>query len=180
MNKETKISKTLAYWLRHRPDEAGLTLDANGWTSADAVMASLNRDQPVSWDELIAVVETNDKQRYEFSGDLTQIRARQGHSVEIDLALEPAVPPPVLFHGTVGRFIKAIMQEGLRPMNRHHVHLSADEETARRVAIRRGPPVILRVDTVRMTADAAIFHVTGNGVWLTDKVAPRYLSRDGA
>ena len=28
-----KISKFLSYVLRHRPDEIGLTLDANGWTS---------------------------------------------------------------------------------------------------------------------------------------------------
>ena len=39
-------------------------------------------------DELEEIVATNNKQRYEFSEDKTRIRARQGHSVEVDVELE--------------------------------------------------------------------------------------------
>src|SRR5262245_19889735 len=41
MADQVRISKTLSYWLRHRPDEAGLTLDAQGWADVDAVLAAL-------------------------------------------------------------------------------------------------------------------------------------------
>ncbi|MDQ0465103.1 putative RNA 2'-phosphotransferase [Caulobacter ginsengisoli] len=175
MTDDKTISKTLSYWLRHRPDAGGLTLDANGWTSADAVMDALIREHAIDWDRLIAVVEDNDKQRFEFSADLAQIRARQGHSVEVDLALDPAAPPDQLFHGTVERFLAAIRTEGLRRMRRHHVHLSGDLETARRVGARRGVPVILTVDAAAMAADGHVFFRSNNGVWLTDGVPARYL-----
>ncbi|MGA0603972.1 RNA 2'-phosphotransferase [Caulobacter sp. KR2-114] len=171
------ISKTLSYWLRHRPEEAGLTLDAQGWAPTDAVMAELARRFGIDFDRLLAVVETNDKQRYEFSADLDRIRARQGHSVEVSLDLPPQPPPAVLYHGTVERFLDAILAEGLKPMRRHHVHLSADVETATRVGARRGKPVILAVDAAAMAAEGAVFHRTDNGVWLTDAVAPTHLSR---
>jgi putative RNA 2'-phosphotransferase len=173
-----RFSKTLSYWLRHRPDEAGLTLDATGWASVDAVLAALVRaGLPGDIDALLLVVEENDKQRFELSPDLQRIRARQGHSVEIDLDLAPATPPAILYHGTVERSLDVIMADGLRKMRRHHVHLSATIETAQRVGSRRGRAVVLIVDTAAMAADGAVFFVTGNGIWLTDAVAPRYLRR---
>jgi putative RNA 2'-phosphotransferase len=176
----TQVSKTLSYWLRHRPDDAGLTLSPEGWAPADDVFAQLRDRFEISFDDLISVVELNDKQRFEFTPDLSAIRARQGHSVEVDLALEPAAPPEVLFHGTVERFLDAILVEGLKPMARHHVHLSSDMDTARKVATRRGKPVILRVDARGMAATGAVFFLTANGVWLTDAVAANWLTRETA
>jgi putative RNA 2'-phosphotransferase len=173
-----RFSKTLSYWLRHRPDEAGLTLDPAGWTSVDDVLGALARaGLPADIDALLRVVEENDKQRFELSPDLQRIRARQGHSVAVELALAPAAPPAVLYHGTVERFLDAIMAEGLRKMRRHHVHLSPTLETAQRVGARRGRAIILEIDATAMSADGAVFFVTENGVWLTESVAPRYLRR---
>lgn len=173
-----RFSKTLSYWLRHRPDEAGLTLDTAGWTSVDDVLGALGRaGLPADIDALLRVVEENDKQRFELSPDLQRIRARQGHSVAIELDLAPAPPPALLYHGTVERFLDAIMAEGLRKMRRHHVHLSSTLETAQRVGARRGRAIILEIDASAMSDDGAIFFVTENGVWLTESVAPRYLRR---
>jgi len=174
MKKDTKtISKTLSYWLRHAPEAGNLVLDPAGWAPVDHVLASL---KTVSFDELTTVVEENDKQRFEFSGDLERIRARQGHSIEITLDLPSTTPPARLFHGTVKRALDAIFAEGLKKMARHHVHLSPDLETARKVGARRGAPVILVVDAARMAADGHVFMVSSNGVWLTDAVPAAYLS----
>ena len=93
----------------------------------------------------------------------------------LDLALQPVLPPDVLYHGTASRFLKSILASGLRAGNRRHVHLSGDVDTARRVGARHGFPVILHVDTARMRADGAVFYRSDNGVWLTGPVAPRYL-----
>lgn len=178
MADQVRISKTLSYWLRHRPDEAGLTLDAQGWASVDQVLAALTAaGLPGDIDALLTVVEQSDKQRFELSADLSRIRARQGHSVSVELDLAPTAPPPVLYHGTVERLLAPILAEGLRKMRRHHVHLSPDLETARRVGARRGNAIILEVNALAMHGDGSTFFVTENKVWLTDAVPPRYLRR---
>jgi putative RNA 2'-phosphotransferase len=142
------------------------------------VLAALARQRlPGDIDALLATVEQSDKQRFEISADLSRLRARQGHSVAVELALAPTAPPPLLYHGTVERFLDAIFAEGLRKMARHHVHLSPDAETATRVGARRGRPVVLEVAAAAMRASGAVFFVTGNGVWLTDAVAPHFLRR---
>jgi putative RNA 2'-phosphotransferase len=172
----TLISKTLSFWLRHRPEAAGLTLDARGWTDVSAVLSGLER-KGVRCDRqrLLEVIASNDKQRFELSADGERIRARQGHSVAVSLDWPRRLPPAFLYHGTIERFIAPIRAEGLQPMRRHHVHLSPDIETARRVAARRGPPIILSVRAAELDAAGQPFFLTGNGVWLTDAVAPEYL-----
>ncbi|MGV9337176.1 RNA 2'-phosphotransferase [Streptomyces sp. NPDC003688] len=169
-----KLSKYLAKHLRHQPERIGLTLDAGGWVEIDALMtAAAAHGFRFTREELDHVVAVNDKKRYAVDG--TRIRASQGHTVDVDLGLPPATPPPYLYHGTVARALDAIRTEGLRPMNRHDVHLSADRETATRVGSRRGRPVVLPVDAAAMHRDGHVFRVSANGVWLTKAVPARYL-----
>ena len=175
-----RVSKRLSLVLRHRPDSIGLTLDDAGWVGVDALLAALARHGlPLSRPELDAVVAGNDKQRFAFDATGTRIRASQGHSVPVALGYSSQMPPAALFHGTVERFLPAILTEGLRPGGRHAVHLSPDVATARTVGGRRGKPVILRVDAAAMVADGIAFTRSANGVWLTDAVPARYLEIDG-
>ncbi|QKG26243.1 RNA 2'-phosphotransferase [Actinomadura verrucosospora] len=169
-----KISKYLAKHLRHRPERIGLALDAGGWARVpDLLDAAARHGFPITRAELEHVVAVNDKRRYALDGD--RIRAVQGHSIDVDLGL-PAVPPPeLLYHGTTEAAAPAIRREGLRRMDRHAVHLSADPETARRVGARRGRPVVLVVEAGRMAADGHAFRVSANGVWLAGAVPPEYL-----
>lgn len=169
-----KVSKYLSKHLRHQPERIGLTLDEAGWVEIDTLIAACAAHGfRFDREELDHVVVTNDKRRFAIDG--TRIRASQGHSIEVDLGLPPATPPPYLFHGTVVRNLDAIRAEGLRPMDRHAVHLSADRETATRVGARRGRPVVLSVDAGGMHKDGQVFRVSENGVWLTDAVPVRYL-----
>lgn len=175
MSKQT--SKFLSLVLRHAPERIGIELDAQGWTDVDELIAKANA-AGVALDRatLQEIVATSDKQRFTLSADGARIRAAQGHSVEVDLDLPPSIPPAVLFHGTARTNIDAILAEGLKPGKRQHVHLSPNEETARRVGMRHGSPVIFQVDTARMHADGLVFWQADNGVWLTDAVAPTYLA----
>ena len=176
-----RISKFLSKHLRHDPGGLGLTLAPGGWVNVDDLLAACAKKRlPLTRAELNEVVEKNNKQRFSFDPTGTQIRANQGHSVEVDLGLSPATPPDVLYHGTGHRAVGAIQANGLQKMRRHHVHLSADVDTARRVGARHGRPVVFVVDAARMHADGHPFFCSENGVWLTDNVPPHYLSEPAA
>jgi len=176
-DKQIKISKYLAKHLRHSPRAIGLTLQPGGWVGVDALLAATARNGfPLTYEELVDCVASDNKQRYSFDISGEMIRANQGHSVAVDLQLEAQEPPPLLFHGTVKRFLVSIQEFGLVRGKRHHVHLSRDLETARKVGSRRGAPVILQVDSRQMHQDRHPFYCSANGVWLTDTVPPQYLT----
>ncbi|MEV6165453.1 RNA 2'-phosphotransferase [Streptomyces sp. NPDC052052] len=169
-----KVSKYLSKHLRHQPERIGITLDASGWVAIDDLLrATALHHFPLTRTELDHVVAVNDKQRFAIEDG--RIRASQGHTVPVDLALPPAEPPAFLYHGTVGGALDAIRSEGLRPMNRTHVHLSPDRATATRVGARRGRPVVLSVDAAAMHRAGHTFYVSANGVWLTAAVPPAFL-----
>jgi putative RNA 2'-phosphotransferase len=178
MNKRlVKTSQFLSYVLRHKPYEIGLPLDEQGWALVDELInAAMKHGTKLDYELIKEVVATNDKKRFALSEDGKKIRANQGHSIKVDLGLEATVPPQFLFHGTATRFMKAINQQGLKPSGRHHVHLSSDYKTALKVGIRHGIPVVLRIEAEQMLSDGAKFYVSENGVWLTDKVEPKYFS----
>jgi len=173
----TKLSKFLSLILRHAPERAGLTLDVSGWTPVDDLLKALKgRGWDVSPEMLQGLVKADSKGRYAFSTDGKHIRANQGHSVEVDLGLSPVEPPEELYHGTVERLLDAILSEGLMPMERHHVHLSGDVQTATAVGSRRGKPVILVVNTKAMREVGHKFYQSANRVWLTETVPPSFLT----
>lgn len=173
-SRKKQISKGLSYWLRHRPEKIGITLDKEGWTDVVELLEKAKVEIEFTLEELKEVVETNDKQRFAFSQDFSKIRANQGHSVEVEISFKQITAPPVLYHGTVSKFMDSINKKGLIPGNRHHVHLSKDKETAEKVGSRRGTPVILKINAYKMMEDGHKFYISENGVYLTDEVPPKY------
>jgi putative RNA 2'-phosphotransferase len=173
-----KTSKFLSLVLRHEPERIGITLGDAGWTNVDALLAaSALHGVTITRDELAEIVRSSDKQRFALSADGTQIRANQGHSVEVDLKLEPTPPPATLYHGTVDRLhvLDSIRAKGLIKGERHHVHLSADTETAGKVGSRRGKPVLLEVRADAMADAGHVFYCSANGVWLVESVPPEFI-----
>lgn len=169
-----KVSRRLSYVLRHDPGSIGLRLGDGGWVAVDDLLNALaGHGTRLSFKDLEYVVEHNDKRR--FSLEDGRIRANQGHSVEVDLELEPKAPPERLFHGTATRFLDSIMRQGLLRGARHHVHLSGDVATAAKVGKRHGKPVVLTVAAGQMAGDGHGFLLSANGVWLTEHVPPAYL-----
>ncbi|MBL1077429.1 RNA 2'-phosphotransferase [Nocardia sp. 2] len=172
-----KTSKRLSYHLRHAPGEIGLEPDAAGWVGVSELLAGLaGAGRNLSRADLDEVVARNDKRRFEFDVSGTRIRASQGHSIDVELDYQVSVAPDLLYHGTVASVLGLIHAEGLKPMRRHAVHLSASYETAVRVGARRGKPVVLTVDAAAMQRDGYEFHVSTNGVWLVAAVPPAYLA----
>jgi putative RNA 2'-phosphotransferase len=168
----TKKSKFLSLVLRHKPEEIGITLDENGWTNVSELLKKID----ISRESLDEIVATNSKKRFEFNDNGTKIRACQGHSVEVDLKLEPKSPPAILYHGTSNAFIDSIKKEGLKPKSRNHVHLSIDKETALKVGQRHGgKTVILVIKAEEYHKDGAEFYLSNNGVWLAKEVPYKYI-----
>ena len=127
-------------------------------------------------EELIEIVETDNKKRYEFNSNKTKIRAVQGHSIkDLDLDLNETIPPDILYHGTALKFIESIEKEGLIPKSRHHVHLSQDEKTASIVGKRHGDLRILIIDSKQMVKDGFKFYLSKNNVWLVDSLPTKYI-----
>ncbi|MGA0541805.1 RNA 2'-phosphotransferase [Neotabrizicola sp. VNH66] len=167
-------SRFLSLILRHQPDKIGIALDPQGWADVADLLARL--PFALSRDRLLQIVAENDKQRFALSADGQRIRASQGHSISVDLDLPPCTPPEVLWHGTATATVPVVLAEGLRPMTRQHVHLSADVETARKVGARHGAPVVLTVAAGALARAGQVFYRSDNGVWLTDFVPPEALS----
>jgi putative RNA 2'-phosphotransferase len=174
--RRVRISKFMSLVLRHQPETVSLTLEPGGWVRIDDLLSGASAaGLRFTREELDVVVAACEKQRFAIDETGTKICANQGHSAEVELQFEPAEPPAELFHGTADRFLSAILRDGLLKMARHHVHLSPDAETARKVGSRHGRPVILVVDAARMRPEGHAFYCSANGVWLVEQVPPQYL-----
>ena len=162
-------SRKLAYLLRHDKE---YDFDQRGWRT----VADLVGNHGFTIEELSEIVGTDDKQRFEFSDNMTMIRARQGHSVSVDAELEEKEPPAILYHGTAKKNIESIQTNGILPVKRLYVHLSEKEETAINVGRRHGEPIVFAIDAKRMHENRIRFYLSRNGVWLTEFVDSEFLS----
>jgi putative RNA 2'-phosphotransferase len=176
----TKVGKFLSLVLRHKPEEIGIELDRYGWADTKKLVDGMCKKYPdFTFATLEEIVRTDEKQRYSFTEDHTQIRANQGHSIIVDLGLEPVEPPEWLYHGTGMKYKDDIWKSGLIPKSRQYVHLSSDIETAVTVGRRHGDPVIFHIRSGEMCKDGFIFFKSENGVWLTDRVPVEYIDGCG-
>ena len=170
-------SKYLSLILRHKPEAAGITLDGHGWANVEELIAGVRKSRPFDRETLEKIVATDEKRRYSFNADHSLIRANQGHSIPVDVELPVAQPPEILYHGTGEKYAASIDVQGLLPGNRLYVHLSGDTETAQKVGIRHGKPIIYRVLSGQMARDGFVFYRSVNGVWLTKNVPAVYLKK---
>ena len=165
-----KRGKKLSYLLRHDKTYA---FGDHGWREVGDLMAN----HGFTLEELLEIVATNNKQRYEFSDDMKFIRARQGHSIKVNVELAEAIPPHVLYHGTPKENLPSILDKGICKMSRNHVHLSDTIETASNVGARRGRAfIVITVNAKQMHEDGYTFFLSRNGVWLTDSVPAQYIA----
>ncbi len=177
--KRNELSRAMSHALRHEPWLYELELDEEGWVSVDALVAAL-RCSASEWSELSRVdiddvVVNSDKARHEIVGN--RIRALYGHSIPGRLRRQPAIPPPVLFHGTSPSSADAIRHDGLKPMGRQYVHLSVDKDAAEQVGRRKSAyPILLKVDAAAAHADGGVFYVGNDKVWLVEFVPARFVS----
>ncbi|MDM8267793.1 RNA 2'-phosphotransferase [Barnesiella viscericola] len=161
----TYHSKRLAYLLRHSK-----LPNHKGWIKVDVVQNELG----VLLLDIQKIVYEDTKGRFEFSEDKSSVRALYGHSIDVNLGLEPTIPPPILYHGTAEKYIDSIMKEGLTPRKRNFVHLSETMDMAKQVGTRHGSPVVLSIDIEAMIRAGYKFYKAQNGIWLTGDILPNF------
>ena len=173
---DTNLSKFISLILRHRPEEIGITLDKAGWADIGELIEGINKSgEYIDMETLERIVREDSKGRYSFNEDKSKIRANQGHSIHVEVEMPITAPPEKLYHGTAERFLDSIRRDGIRKMSRLYVHLSPDAETAFKVGVRHGKPVVLVIDTAAMTADDYVFRLSENGVWQSEDIPWRYV-----
>ncbi|WP_028935611.1 RNA 2'-phosphotransferase [Pseudonocardia spinosispora] len=176
-----QLSRVVSHALRHEPWVYELELDGEGWAPVDGLLTAVREQGPrwsdVDRDALVDMIESSAKRRHEIDGD--RIRALYGHSVPGQVLKIEAEPPERLFHGTSPEAWEAIQCDGLRPMARQYVHLSADVSTAEQVGRRKASaPVILVVQARRAHEAGSRFWQGNDLVWLADHVPAICLSTD--
>ncbi len=175
-DKNSRLSKFISLILRHNPEAAYIQVDEHGWAKVNELIQGINRTgRHIDLETLEEIVATDEKGRYSFSEDHKRIRANQGHSIPVDIELEPTEPPEYLFHGTATRFLDSIHKEGLTRQSRLYVHLSPDEATAQKVGARHGKPAVLRIRAKALCDAGQQLFLSKNGVWLCEHIPVQYI-----
>jgi putative RNA 2'-phosphotransferase len=174
-----RISRFLSFLLRHNPTDYALQFDRQGFVAWNELFAKVQErfatvTEPVTEQEVLSVIESSDKKRFEFVQG--RVRATYGHSFPVDLELERVDPPDRLYHGTARDLARNILRDGLKPRDRHHVYLSESLEEAMTVGRRRDPiPAILVVDARAAHMEGVRFYNSGN-LFLVESVPARFLT----
>jgi len=173
------IARKLALVLRHAPEKFDLEMDINGWIDVRDIVnkfkSSGRRQHWLRPHHLRAITETDPKGRYEVRGNM--MRATYGHTVEIELDLPTSDIPDSLFFPCDPDEAENLVQVGLNPGDRAHVHLSSSIRAAAEAGrFHRDDPAILEVDTARMVANGETVWHAGITVYLTENVSGEYLS----
>lgn len=192
-DKDVRLSKSLSYVLRHGAKQMGFQLSTDGFIFLEDLLAH-PQFRSYSVDDVKRVVETNDKQRFKLqphseNGRL-QIRANQGHSVQVeDLELKPVLAgssdcPSEAVHGSYLRNWSSIQQHGLSRMKRSHIHLASGFPGEEGVisGMRKDCDLAIFIDVTKALSDGIQFFWSDNGVLLTTgdtegKLLPKYFSR---
>lgn len=177
MNK-VSLSKYLCYLLRHHPESIDLELNSHGWAHIPTLVSKARKHGRVFSEKQIRdVIKKSGKQRFQLSEDKAFIRAGYGHSIPVDLSLEPDRPSEILFHGTAEKNVASILQNGLKAGSRNYVHLSMNENDAVSVGARHGKPIVLSIKALEMHHSGFSFFQSESesGIWLVHAVPAQYI-----
>jgi RNA:NAD 2'-phosphotransferase (TPT1/KptA family)/8-oxo-dGTP pyrophosphatase MutT (NUDIX family) len=120
------ISKSMSYLLRHGLEKENIN-NNNGFVKIDDLIDWLKtRNIITTKDDIMKIAKDDNKQRYKIIEN--NIRANQGHSVNVQIdfdvlnSIDDMYP---LIHATYKDSIKPIVENGLKPMERTHIHFTS-------------------------------------------------------
>lgn len=175
-DEQRNISGFMSWALRHEPDNAGIEVDDNGWTSIDELVSAANdQNKPATEEAIRGVVSLDGKGRYELSGG--NVRAVYAHSFPVTIDSVGDDVPDTLLHGTASENVQSILQEGLKPMRREKVHLTPDEEEAADIGNRHSDDIsILEINAKQLQEDGQEVEERSDVIYTTDAIDPSYIT----
>ncbi|MCU0637088.1 MAG: RNA 2'-phosphotransferase [Methanothrix sp.] len=173
--KTEKLGRLIAGCLRHFPGDLGLEMDSRGWVDLTKLGAVVASRHPWAGKELIvALIQTDSKQRYEICDD--NVRARYGHSVDIEMD-NPENMRPLLYYGASEEEADRILEIGIKPASQRYVHLSSTAEKARHVAtFRTGNPKVIKVDAAAAQRSGVRMMTVNDDIVISEMIPSQYLS----
>ena len=171
-----KVSRLMAYILRHSPEEFGLEPDSKGFVPLEELVKALKSIYPDVTKEFVCeIVEKDPKGRYEIRNG--KIRARYGHSFPVSLNHKEDLDSRILYHGTPRRNLPSILREGLKPMKRQFVHLTTSKSEAIETGRRHGRDVVLLIiDADCLRRKGLKIYRAGKKVRIVDRVPPECIT----
>jgi len=172
-----RFSRWMAYVLRHNPARYGLQPDRHGYVDIEEFLLIARRRYPsVNPEQLRELIGAGSPGRFEVAGN--RLRARYGHSIPVEPAGAPIVPPARLYHGTDASRTQAILAGGLAPMDRRMLHLSETIDDALAVASHKtSQPAVLRIDAAGAHAAGIAFYREGT-IYLVSHIPAPFVSSE--
>jgi putative RNA 2'-phosphotransferase len=172
------LSKTISHALRHKPEAYGIELNSEGWVSLEKLYEAIKQQVLSSGqleiEDILEMIASAKKQRHEIKDGM--IRAIYGHSTDINPEYQHTTPPFKLYHGTSKEAVSTILHEGLKPMSRLFVHLSADKNMAHTVGKRKErEPAILKVQALEANKAGVRFYHANKDVWLSEFILVKFI-----
>lgn len=170
-----RLGRFISGALRHFPDDLGLAMNQHGWVDVDVLVDAMRtRYKWSNREKLYSIIESDEKGRYEIKGN--KIRARYGHSVDVDLDYDENTLPE-LYYGASREEVDILLEKGIRPVKQRYVHLSTSVDKAREVAkIHTEDPVLLVINAEEARNDGVILLSATENIVLADEIPPQYLS----
>jgi putative RNA 2'-phosphotransferase len=172
------LSRTISYILRHSPETFGVRLDADGWADIEDLLCGIRREQPalrhLRASHVRQMIEYSRSFRYECADG--RIRALYGHTSAQEPKRIPEPPPKTLYHGSDEVAARMILEEGLKPLARSHVHLTEDRRYAMRARhSKSGRPVILIVESGKAFEVGIKFYRARFHIWVADPIPAQFI-----
>ena len=122
---------------------------------------------------VIALVQSDSKQRYEIADD--KVRARYGHSVDVELD-HPENKLPMLYYGASEEEADRILEIGLKSASQRYVHLSTTPEKAWHVAtFRTGNPRVIQADAAAAQEAGVKMMTVNDDIVISETIPSRFL-----
>ena len=153
-----RITRSLAYMLRHRPEEFDLDLDGHGAGElGDVVNALCDRlGEDIEESDVNEALDAGGRSRYAIEDG--RIRALYGHSFSVDPG-ESTDPPEFLFVGVGSRDARRAEEDGLRGGRRAFLHLALTYEEAQEMGRRAAPEyAVIKVHAAKAAQDGSKFY----------------------
>ncbi len=169
-----RLGRFISGALRHFPDDLGLAMNQHGWVDLDVLCDAMRtRYKWSNKEKLLSIIESDEKGRYEIQG--RKIRARYGHSVDVDLDY-PENTLPELYYGASREEVDILLEKGIKPMKQRYVHLSTSAEKALEVAgIHSDDPILILINAAEAQNDGVRMLSATENIVLSEEIPPQYL-----